>query len=227
MSDIFREVDEDIRRERYKQLWDRFGGYLIALAVLIVVATAGYRGWVYWQTSQAESTGDRFVAAITLAEEGRHDEAIAALSGIAEDGSGGYPILAAFRAAGEKAAAGNTDGALADYDALASQSGLPPLIGDMARLRAALLLSDRASAAELSSRIGDLAQTGNPWRHNAREILGFAAFRENDLTTARQYFTEIADDQETGQGARARAEVMLSLIASRQGEPVETEPAEG
>ena len=64
MSDIFREVDEDIRNERFKRLWDRFGPYVIGVAVLIVVVTAGYRGWQYWQNSQAAATGDRFVAAI-------------------------------------------------------------------------------------------------------------------------------------------------------------------
>ena len=42
MSDIFREVDEEIRHERYKRLWDRFGPYLIAVALLIVVGTAAF-----------------------------------------------------------------------------------------------------------------------------------------------------------------------------------------
>lgn len=227
MSDIFREVDEDIRRERFKRLWDRFGPYVIGLAVLIVLITAGVRGWEYWQTSQAEATGDRFVAAITLADEGKHDEAIAALNSITEDGSGGYPVLAAFRAAGEKAAAGNAEGAVADYDAIADQSGLPLLVGDLARLRSAMLLSDNASVEELTSRIGDLAKTGNPWRQPAREILGFAAFRTNDLTAAREYFSEIAADQDSTPGIRSRAEVMLSLITSRQGEPVSSETEAG
>ena len=45
MSDIFREVDEDIRRDQIKKLWDRFGPYVLGLALLIVLGTAGYRGW--------------------------------------------------------------------------------------------------------------------------------------------------------------------------------------
>ncbi|MCP4383810.1 MAG: tetratricopeptide repeat protein [Hyphomicrobiales bacterium] len=227
MSDIFREVDEDIRRERFKRLWDRFGPYAIGLAVLFVAIIAGVQGWEYWQKSQAEADGDRFVAAIALADEGKHDEAIAALNVIIDDGSGGYPVLAAFRAAGEKAAAGNTEGAIADYEALAARGGLPLLVSDLARLRGAMLLSDSASVSELTSRIGDLADTGNPWRHNAREILGFAAYRANDLTAAQGYFSEIVEDEETTSSGRARAEIMLSLIASRQGEPISAEPGEG
>lgn len=226
MSDIFREIDEDIRQDRLKKLWDRFGPYVIGLAVLIVVVTAGYRGWQYWQTSQSEATGDQFVAALNLADEGQHDEAIVALTEIANSGSGGYPVLAAFRIAAEKASTGDSTGAVAEYDQIVSRGDVPALVGDLARLRAAMVLADSASVDELSTRIGDLANTGNPWRQSAREILGFAAYRENDLTTARQYFTDIADDEETGQAAKTRADMMLSLIDSREGAPAAAEPEE-
>ena len=157
MSDIFREVDEDLRREQYKRLWDRFGSYVIGLAVLIVVAVGGFKAWEWWETSRAAATGDRFLAALVLSEEGKHDEAIAALDAVAVDGSGDYPMLAIFRSAGEKAAAGDGDGAVAAYDAIATRSGVPPLVGDLARIRAALILADSESPQNLISRIGDLA----------------------------------------------------------------------
>ena len=121
MSDIFKEVDEDLRREQFKKLWDRFGPYVIGLAILIVVATAGYRGWDYWQERQAQATGDRFLAALDLADKGEHDKAIAALKAIEANGSGQYPVLAGFRVASEMAAAGNTQDAIAEYDAIAAQ----------------------------------------------------------------------------------------------------------
>ena len=226
MSDIFREVDEDLRHERYKRLWDRFGIYLIGLAVLIVVGVGGYKTWEWWERSQAQATGDRFLSALELSEAGRHAEAIAALDAIAADGSGEYPMLAIFRSAGEKAAAGDTEGAVAEYDAIVARRDLPPLVGDLARIRAAMLLSDTLGPEELQSRIGDLVQTGSPWRQAAREILGLAAYRVGDYATARTYFDQIADDQESGQGVRQRAQLMLGLIQSREGPPV-PEPEEG
>ena len=109
MSDIFREVDEDLRHEHYKRLWDRFGPYVIGLAVLIVVGTAGWRLWEYWQERSAQATGDRFVVALELAEAGDRDAAITALQEIAVDGSGQYPMLANFRAASERAASGDLE----------------------------------------------------------------------------------------------------------------------
>lgn len=226
MSDIFREVDEDLRHEQYRKLWDRFGPYILAVAVLIVVGVAGYKLYEYWQKREAQATGDRFVAALRLAAQDKPEEALAALAEIAKDGSGGYPLLASFRAASEKAVAGDAAGAVAEYDTISKSGGTPRLIAELARLRAALLLVDTASLADLEGRVGEFAATGNPWRSSAREILGLAAFRTNDLTAARKYFTDITADDEAPQNVRSRAQFMLGLITARQGEPAKpAEPA--
>jgi hypothetical protein len=214
MSDIFREVDEDIRREQMKRLWDRFAPYIIGMAVLIVVATAGYRGWEYWQNHQAQATGDRFTAAMNLSTEGKHEEAIAAFEAIARDGGGGYPVLARMRIAAEKAASGDTAGAVADFDAVAADTKLTVEVRNIARLRSAMLVADTASVADLQAQIGDLAATGNTWRHSAREILGLASWRTGDYAGARKYFSEIANDQDAQPDMRQRANLMLALIAS-------------
>jgi hypothetical protein len=219
MSDIFREVDEDLRHEQYKRIWARFGSYVIGLAVLIVVGVGGWQLWEYWQVRAAEETGDRFIAALQLAEEGKHQEAIAALEEVADDGSGRYPVLADFRVASEKAAAGDSQGAIEAFDALAASSNTPVAVRPIARLRAALMLVDTASLADLEARIADLAGTGEPWRHSAREILGLAAWRAGDLETARTYYEQIAADQEKPADLQTRAEFMLALIRARTGDP--------
>jgi hypothetical protein len=224
MSDIFREVDEDIRREQVKRLWDRFAPYILGLAVLIVVGVAGWRGYEYWQETRAEATGDRFLAALQLSDDGKHEEAIAALQAITADGSGGYPTLARFRIATEKAQAGDVPGAVAEFDTIAAGNA-PTEIKLLARIRAALLLADTATVADLEQRIGDLAGVGNAWRHTAREVLGLAAWRSGDYQASRKYFTEIATDQETPSDLRQRAQLMLTLIAGKLGPEVVTAPA--
>ncbi len=219
MSDIFKEVDEDLRHEQLKKLWDRFGPFVIGLAILIVVATAGYRGWVFWQEKQAQATGDRYLAALKLSDQGKHDEAIAALKAIEANGSGEYPVLAGLRVASEMAATGKTTEAIAEYDAIATKNGIPDGVKALARLRAAALLVDTAPLADLEKRISDLASTGNVWRHNARELLGLDAWRVGDYQAARKYFDEINNDEASPADLRQRAQVMLSLIQARIGAP--------
>jgi len=219
MTDIFREVEEDLRKEKASELWRRFGPYLLLLAVLIVVATAAWRGWVYWREIEAAATGDQFVAALQLAEDGKHDEALQALAGLAGAGSGGYPILAKFRTASELAGAGKTDEAVKAFDDLSAASTTPPLLKALSRLRAALLLVDTADIATMQSRLGDLASTGGPWRNAAREILGLTAWRVGDMNAARTYFTDISGDPTASESTKSRAQLMLEMIRGKIGDP--------
>jgi hypothetical protein len=215
MADVFREVDEDLRREQLKKLWDRFGPYVIGLAVLIVLGVSGYKLWEYWTLHQAQSTGDRFIAAMDLADQGKNADALTALQGVAGDGTGSYPVLAQFRIASAKADSGDSTGAVADYDAIAARTDVSPDIRNMARLRAALILVDTASTADINKQIGDLAAVGNPWHNSAREILALSAWRTGDYASAKDYFGQIDADQEAPQDMRDRAQVMLSMIAVR------------
>lgn len=224
MSDIFREVDEDLRREQYKAIWKKYGNYIIAVAVLIVVATGGYRGWQYWQARQAAESGDRYVAALKMADEGKKEEAIAALDELAAWGHGAYPYFANMRAAALKTAEGDAAGAAAEFDKVAANRAAPPLLRDVARLRAALALSDTASLADLETRIGDLAKPESPFRHTAREILALAAWRTGDMTKAAAYLAELASDPAATQGARQRADLLQQLIRGREGKPPAAAP---
>lgn len=216
MSDIFKEVDEDIRREQMRRLWDRLAPFVIGGAVLIVAITAGFRGWEYWQERQAQASGDRFLAALQASDDGQYEESIAALEALVADGSGGYPVLARFRIAAEKAAAGDTAGALAEFDAIAAGNA-PAEVRALARLRAALLMVDTAPLADMESLIGDLASTGNPWRHTAREVLALTAWRAGDNVAAERYIDAIAEDQEAPQDVRQRVSILNAIIEARLG----------
>ena len=219
MTDIFREVEEDLRKERVSKLWKRFGPYVLLAAVLVVLATAAWRGWIYWRELEAAKTGDRFVAALNLANDGKHDDAMAALADLSANGTGGYPVLAKLRAASELASAGKTDDAVKAFDALAADGSTPPLLKSLARLRAALLLVDSSDLAAMKTRLGDLAATGGPWRNAARELLGLTAWKAGDVEAARGYFTDIVGDPSATESMKSRAQLMLELIKSKAGEP--------
>ena len=223
MSDIFREVDEDLRREQFKRLWDRYGRYVLGLAVLIVARHR--RLSRLGVLERPAGAGERRSLRCRAQALGRR-QACRGGGRACRDRQGRQRRLSGPRRASalpaEKLAAGDDKGAVAEFDAIARARARRPLIRDLARLRAALILVETASLADLQTRIGDLADTGNPWRHSAREILGLAAWRASDFATARKYFEEIADDQEAPQDLRQRAQFMLALITARLGAPAGT-----
>jgi hypothetical protein len=213
VADIFHEVDEEVRREQLKKLWDHYSIYLIALAVLIVAGIGGWRGYEWWQGKKAAAAGSQFEAAATLSDAGKHQQAQAEFEKAAADAPTGYRVLSRMRAAAELALIKPSDGIKA-YDEIAADGSVGQTLQDLAALRGAMLLVDTAPFADLQKRLNPLTDPTRTFRHTAREMLALAAWRNHDATTARHYVDMIAADAETPPGTRARIEVLAALIAA-------------
>lgn len=211
---LIREVEEEIRREQLKKLWDRYGIIVIAVAVLVVAGTAGYRGWEVWQDRRSAAAGDTFMAAIDAANDDRLEEAGSLLDEVEAAGVGTYDVLARMREAGLDAEAGDIEAAVAGYEAVAADGSADRALRDVATLRAAYLLVDTASYDDIRGRVESYTAPDNAWRHFAREILGLAAYRDGNLGTARDWFQALSGDPQVPANARARAEVMLALLGA-------------
>ena len=214
MSDdgFFREVEEEIRSERLKNFWERYGLAIIAGAALIIVVTAGYRGWEWYSARQASASGDRFLEALNLANAGESDTALERLQALEADGHGQYPVLARMRAATVQFESGDTDAAIAAFDTIADDRSVPGALRDMARLRAAYILVDHGAYTDVAARAEQLTADDNPLRHSAREAMGLSAWQAGRLDDAKRLFDAIVADQFAPQGLASRAQVMLELI---------------
>lgn len=212
MSDIFREVDEEVRQDRAKGMWKKYGVYIIALAALAVVSVSGFKAWQYYSLQQAEKAGVAYLENMVLVDNGEDAKALEAFRAMSQKGSTGFYLLSKFQEAGLLAKAGKDGEAVAVYDELADNSSLDESLRNLARFRAALLLSNTASFKEVEDRIGDLATTGNPWRQSAQEILAITAFRTGDLIKAEEIFVVLSTDPETPNDMRTRATAMISII---------------
>lgn len=210
MSDIFQEVDEEVRREQLKKLWDRYGIYAIIAAVLVIAAVAAWRGYGWWEARRAAETGAAFEAAIALAEAGKHQEAEAAFGKIVVEGTSGYRRLARLREAAELAKI-DAKAAIAAYDAIAADQAAGPVIQDLAAVRAAALLIDQGSFEEAQRRLEQPAGNDRTFRHTARELLVLAAWRAGDAAAAKRWFDVIASDAQTPPATRSRVEMLMAL----------------
>lgn len=211
MSEIFNEIDEDLRREQLKKLWERYSIFIIAGAILIIAAVGGWRGYQYLEAKKAAEAGAAFEAAITLSEEGKKSEAEEAFAKIVADGSKGYRVLARLRAAADAAAA-DPKAAAKLYDAIAADPAVSASQQDLARIRAAGLLMESEPYAEMRQRLEPATGEGRTFRHTARELLALSAYRANDATAARQWLDMIGNDARTPASMRSRAEALQALL---------------
>jgi hypothetical protein len=211
VSELFDEVDEEVRREQLKKLWDQYSIYIVAGALLIIAAVGGWRGYEYLEAKKAAEAGAAFEKAVELSEQNKHTEAEAAFSDLAAKAPSGYRMLARLRAAAE-AANRDPQAAAKMYDEIAADRSVGAPEQDLAKIRAAGLLLESASYPNMLARLEPATAPGATFRHTARELLALSALRANDTTAARRWLDVIAGDGGTPPSLRSRAEAMQALL---------------
>lgn len=208
------EINEELRSDRLRNFWKRFGPYVIAFMVLIVVGTAGYEGYNWWRDSTSAKASDDFYAALQLADGTDAAAAQKALDDLVAGGWGAYPTLAKFRDAALLAHDGKIDEGIAAYDALASGETNQRL-RDVALVLAAYLLVDKGDVAAVNQRVAGIADGTSPMRNAAREALGLVKYKAGDLEGARQSFQAAVDDANSSSEMRQRIAVYLRQLVAQ------------
>lgn len=211
MSELFDEVDEEVRRDQLKKLWDQYSIYIIAGAFLIIAGVGGWRGYQYLEAQKAAEAGAAFDKAVELSEQNKHAEAEAAFNDLAAKAPWGYRMLARMRAAAEVATR-DPQAAAKMYDEIAADRSVGAEQQDLAKVRAAGLLLEKSTYPNMLARLEASAAPGATFRHTARELLALSAWRANDAAAARKWLDLIAGDGETPPSLRSRAEALQAML---------------
>ncbi len=209
------EVDEELKKEQFTQLWEKYSGYIMAAAVALVLGVGAYKYTESSNLAAADLAGAQYVAAVKQLVEGKIEPATTSLAAIGK-GTSGYAAIAQLRLAAADVAAGKKIDAAAKYDAVTRVAGLDPALADFARLQSAMLQLDTASAADIQARVGGLIGDSNPWRNEARELLGFAALKANNRSEARTQFEKLITEQGVPAGMAERARIVMGSIAAAE-----------
>jgi hypothetical protein len=211
VSELFDEVDEEVRRDQLKKLWDQYSIYIVALALLIIAGVGGWRGYQYLEAKKAVEAGAAFDKAAELSEANKHAEAEAAFADLAAKAPWGYRMLARLRTAAEVASR-DKPAAAKMFDDIAADTSVGVPERDLARIRAAQLLLETTTYPNMLQRLEPATAAGATFRHTARELLALSAWRANDTTAARQWLDLIANDGESPPSLRSRAEALQALL---------------
>ncbi len=212
MTDFIQEVDEDLRREHYKRLWDKYGKFAVAAAVALVLAIAGTVAYRDWQKNRRAEDTRKLIEAVELSAT---DPKLGpdALASLAKSASGGVGTLARLHQAAALVRGGESGKAIEIYDQLAADGSADPIFRDLAILLAAQHRADGPEAAAASLKLAPLTQDTNPWRHPALELTAVVALGQGDKTRARDIFRRLADDATASAAIRGRAAEMVAALA--------------
>lgn len=212
LSDIFREIDEELRRDSVAQLWKKYGKHVIGLAVLIVIATAAIVGWRTYQDKQRETQGGEYASALDLARQGKDADAAAAFASLAQKADSGRAVLARFEEAASKVNAGDVAGAIAIYDELAANNALNSAFRDSATMLSARYTLDKGDPQAAIAKLQPLTQPTNAWHGLALEMTALAELKAGDKSKAQKNFDALGKDTTAPQAVRQRAAAMAEAL---------------
>ena len=211
MSEIFREIDEELRRDNLLKLWSKYGRYIIGVAVAALIAAGAVVAWRQHQLAERLAQSTRYAQALALARDDKEADAARIFGVIAREG-GGYAVLARLEDAALLGKSGDRKGAVATYDRIAGT--VDPPFADLARLLSAIADFADADPNATIERLAPLTAAGNPWRPTALELTAAARLKAGDRKAALEIYQKLADDPATPQGLRARAAEMAAALAS-------------
>lgn len=213
MSDsaAFQEVDDAVRQDDLKLWWTRWGSWVVAGAVVVVVAVAGMVGYRQYDASQRAQASVAYSAA--LAKIGQDNAAARAeLNKQADGAPEPYRSLAALAAA---QLLDKPEEQVAALEAVAAR--LPPELADLALVIAGFRSVDIGKLDAVAAKLEPLAQPDRPFHASVTELQALAAARKGDLKRARELWTAIVKDPGSPQGAQQRAQAMLTFYGPAEG----------
>lgn len=213
MVDVFEEVEDQMRTERYKRLGLKVLPWAIGIAVLALAITLGYWAWTSNQNKQADQASEQYVAALETARDGDPAKTFTALSEVAKSPNKTYRALALLQQGGIRQEENKTAEAVKLYDEAAGVTN-EPLIVDLARLKSALALLDTASYKDIEGRLTPLMEEKRPYRLQAREALAFAKLMAGRTAEARTDFAGLSTVLGSSDSMRQRAQAAMALIDS-------------
>lgn len=213
MSDIFREIEDELRRDNLLKLWRKYGWHIAAVVVVIMLIAGGVVAWRDHQATQRRAESARYSSALAMLRDGKDADAAKVFAMVAGQG-GGYGVLSAFQDAALLAKTGDRKGAIAAYDRIAASGEVDRELRDLAVLLSVMQALPDGDPQAQSARLAPLTESGNPWRPTALELTAAARLKAGDRNAALDIYKKLADDLSAPEGLRARAAEMTAALTA-------------
>ena len=214
-SEVFREVDEDYRRDRMIAFWRRYGAGVLALAILVIAAAAGFNYLHVRAQLNKEADTAQFEALLSGIQPGNEQESIAALAAYASNAKPAEATLAMFTEASLRQRVGNFTAAAQVYHQIADGTQASDDLKDLAVVRLGYIAVDMPTPEPLIPRLQGIAGKDSPWRYSAREAIALLTARAGQRESAAKMFSDLAQDPGAPTDLAGRARALAELYRGK------------
>lgn len=211
MTDVFEQVEEELRSDRYKRLARTWLPVVGGVLLVALIAALSFWGWDSWQTSRADKASIAYERGLESLQANNPVGADAAFTQAAKEGNGAYKALALMQRAGISLQAGREAEALAHLDE-AAKASRDPLISDAAAYKAVLLAMDTASLEDIEARLKPLIDPKRPFSAFALEAQAMARLQHGKPAEAREILVVLKNGLDTPEIVSQRADLAINVI---------------
>lgn len=209
---FIREIDEDLKNEKLKKIWDKYGLFIILSVIILVSAAVSIETFKSWNEKRNQEFSNAYAYALNLQNQGRYAEALDILSNMEKSKRGVYSDIAQIQMANIKLEQGKTEEAIAILDNAAKNEDFNQQIREIATIKLASYKLDYAPTEELQKMLQPFVETQGTWTNVAKELLAMLAIREGDFTKSRELYQQISVAENTPEALKTRALDMLNVL---------------
>ncbi len=212
LQDAFiEEVNEDLKNDQLKQIWDKYGLHIIIVIVAVLVAAVSFESIKAWRIRHHQENSNVYAYAASLSEQGKIEESNNVLKTIAENNNGIYADAARMQLAKNYAESGKTEEAQKVLQEIADDGSSNPQVKNVAIIKLAAMQVETASYDDLAKMLEPVLQNKN-WSGMGKSLLALSALHKKDYAKARQLYDEISADAGAPDSLKAEAQDMIAIL---------------
>lgn len=209
---FIREVDEELKNDQAREIWKKYGFYIVMAVVLIVTFTVSFETFKVLHERKNQTWSDRYAYALNLQVQGRYDESLKILNEVIEHKHDIYSDLAKIQVSNIYFEQGDTDKAIAELEEIVKDKSINKKLKDISVIKLASYKLDEAPREEIVELLSPLAENGSGWVNIAKEMLAMLEIREGNIEAAKDMYKEILDSKELSEPLKIRVQDMLSVL---------------
>lgn len=208
---LLREVADDVKNDQLRQIWDKYGIFIIIGVALVLTLTISYESIKNWQIKKQQEVSNAYSVALSLQNQGRLDESLEVYNQLASNSSGIYADISKLQIASIYMEQDKSADATNVLELLAKEGNVAQM-RDVAALKlAAYKLDHKAPAEEIIELLRPLIERASS-SNMAQELMAMLYVRENDITNAMVEYEKIAYSDSAADSMKARAQDMMNIL---------------
>ena len=213
MANIFNEVDEDIRKERYKKLWSRYGKYLIGLVISIILIYSINQYLVSKNIADNKKLLDVYFAAAEDIEKNQLEIAYENLNKIYNDKNNTLAAFSAFKLSETYLENNNKIDSIAVLENIFSNNSLETIYRELALYKYIMINFDVLDINDIESKVSIINDKESQLKPYFEELLGIKYITIGNKSKASFIFDELSSSENTPFDLKVRLEKLIQIAS--------------